>query len=119
MEPKTLPPTLRTKKRYIVYNIISEKPIEYPDFIDAIWDSCFSLFGEMGTSNMRLWNISNLYNDKEQKGVVKCEHIAVEKVRSCLASIQVIGETKAIVKVIGVTGTLKNAQQKYLKNEDI
>ena len=117
MEPKTIPPALRTKKRYIVYRIISEKPVEFKDFVEALWNSSFALFGESGTSETKMWNIANLYDDKNQSGVIKCEHISVEKMRAAISAVQVVGEIRAAVKVIGVTGTLKNAQLKYLGDD--
>ena len=112
--PKKLPPSLRTKKRYIVFEIISEHPVEYIDFVNAFWDSMLSLSGELGSSENNVWIIQNLYDKKNQRGVIRCRHDRVEYVRSSLASMQIIGESKSIVRIPGVTGTVKSARSKYL-----
>lgn len=115
MEPKTIPPTLRPKKRYIVYEIISEQKIEYNDITEAVMESALALFGDTGTAEMDLWHIKNLYSEEKQRGVIKCRHVCVEKTRLAIAAAKFAGETKAIFNIMGVTGTLKNAQAKYLQ----
>ncbi len=111
---KTLPPTLRSQKRYIVFEAISEHPIEYKDLSEAVWMSLLDFSGEIGSSEARMWMITNLYDDKAQKGVIQCGSKSVEVVRAALALIQIVSENKCIVKVLGVTGTLKSARDQYL-----
>ena len=121
-EPKPLPPALREKKRYVIFEIISEKPIEYGDFVSSVWNSMLEFLGEYGAAEAKLWLIQNLYEEKSQKGVIKCGHEYVEKVRAFLSLIQIVGETKSIVSVLGVTGTIKSIKDKYIieeKNTDI
>jgi ribonuclease P/MRP protein subunit POP5 len=112
--PKTLPPALRPNKRYVIFEIISEHPVEYSDFSSAVWASLLDFAGELGASDARIWLIANLYDDKRQRGIIKCSNISVETVRAALSLVQIISEHKCIVRVIGVTGTLKSAQDKYL-----
>ena len=113
-QPKILPPTLRSQKRYIVFEVISESKIKYGDLVSAVWNSLLSFLGEIDSSDARIWFVQNLYKEDEQKCVIKCRHDYIEQVRAVLALIQMIGETKATIKVIGVTGTIKSAKTKYL-----
>ncbi|MEM7819669.1 MAG: Rpp14/Pop5 family protein [Candidatus Aenigmatarchaeota archaeon] len=113
-EPKILPPSLRPQKRYIVFEIISEHPITYGDLINAVWNSMLSFLGELGSAEARIWFIHNLYDEKTQRGVIKCRHDSVEKIRVVLSLIQMIGETRSLIKIVGVTGTIKSAKNKYL-----
>jgi ribonuclease P/MRP protein subunit POP5 len=117
--PKLLPPTLRPTKRYVAFEIISEQPVQYKEFINAVWTSMFNLLGEMGSSEAKIWFVHNLYDEKAQKGLLKCTHDSVEKVRVVLSLIQIISEVKAIVKIMGVTGTIKSARTKYLSIKDL
>jgi len=117
--PKLLPPTLRPTKRYIAFEIVSEQPIQYNEFINAVWTSSYSFLGELGSSDAKIWFVHNLYEEKTQKGLLKCTHDAVEKVRAILSLIQVVGETKSIIKVMGVTGTIKSARKKYMAIKDL
>ena len=114
MEPKLLPPTLRTKKRYLVFEVISETPITFNDLSSALWNSMLAFLGELSASEAKLWLIPNLYDAAGQRGVVKCTHTHVEHLRVVLSLITVIGETRAVVRIVGVTGTIKSAKMKYL-----
>jgi ribonuclease P/MRP protein subunit POP5 len=116
-EPKKLPPSLRMQKRYIVFEVISESPIEYGNLLTAIWESCLNFLGEILLSKAEIWIIQNLYNEKIQKGIIRCSHEFVEEIRSALSLIYMIGETKAIVKILGVTGTINSAEVKYLQTK--
>ena len=117
--PKLLPPTMRPTKRYIAYEVISESPIQYNEFISAVWVSMFNFLGELGSSEAGVWFVHNLHDEKTQKGLLKCRHDAVEKIRTALSLIQIIGETRAIIKIMGVTGTIKSARTKYLAIKDL
>lgn len=116
--PKTLPPSMRPKKRYIIFEVISEHPIEYNDLANAVWSSLMDLEGEAGASDSRMWFISNLYDDKRQMGIVKCGNSVVEAVRAAIALVQIVSENKCIVRVLGITGTLKSASEKYFEGHN-
>ena len=115
MEPKILPASLRQPKRYVVFEIVSEHPITYQDLVNAVWSSTLSFLGEALASEARPWFIVNLYNAETQKGVLKCAHNMVEQIRAALSLIYMIGESRSIVRILGVTGTINSAQEKYLK----
>jgi ribonuclease P/MRP protein subunit POP5 len=113
-EPKILPPSLRDQKRYIIFEIISEAPVEYGNLVNAIWNSMLDYLGEAEAAEARMWLIQNLYDEKKQRGIIKCKHDYVEKMRAALSLIQIIGETRCIIKIDGVTGTIKSAKLKYM-----
>jgi len=62
----------------------------------------------------RIWVIRNLYEQNAQRGVIKCSHDRVENIRVALAAIKMVAESPALVKILGVTGTIKSARNKYL-----
>lgn len=113
-KPKILPPTLRSTKRYVVFSVISDEKISYADFSKALTGVMLSYLGELKSSEARLWLVQNLYNEERQRGVIKCDHKYVEETRVLLSLIQFAGEARVIVKVDGVTGTIKSASTKYL-----
>ncbi len=114
MEPKILPPSMRPAKRYIVYEIISDGQMLYGDFVNTVWTSSMEFLGELGSSESGIWFVHNSYDDKKQTGILKCRHNSVENVRTVLSLISLIGETRCIVKILGVTGTIKSAKTKYM-----
>ncbi len=113
-EPKMLPPSLRSHKRYIVFEVVSEQPIKYEDLVDAIWSQTMNFLGELVSAEAKMWLVQNLYDAEKQRGVIKCKHDYVEHVRAVLSLIQIVGESKSLIKILGVTGTIKSAKNKYL-----
>ena len=109
---------MRPKKRYIVFEVISEHPVKYGDLVSAFWSQMLGFFGENEASAAGIWFMQDHYSDKKQSGVVKCRHVAVEQVRLALSLIQVAGESRAIARIRGVTGTLKSAETKYLGDSE-
>jgi ribonuclease P/MRP protein subunit POP5 len=118
-QPKLLPPALRPHKRYIAYEIISEQPVQYKEFVSTVWSTALSLLGEMGSSEAKVWFIHNLYDQQTQRGLLKCTHDSVEKIRAVLSLVTVVSESKSVIKILGVTGTIKSAKSKYLSVKDL
>ena len=105
--------------RYLVFELISEEKIGYSDVVNAIWNSMLSLLGELQASDAKVWLIQNLYDENEQRGIIKCRHDFVERMRSVLSLIQLIGEKRVVINILGVTGTIKSAKNKYLTSKDL
>ena len=118
-EPKPLPPSLRSHKRYIIFEVIAENKIEYGDMVNAVWDSMLNFLGELEASKAKIWFIKNLYDENNQRGVIRCGNNYVEHIRTVLSLVHIIGEKRAIIKILGVTGTIKSARNKYLTTMDL
>ncbi len=116
--PKFLPPSLRDPKRYIIFEVIADKPVEYVDISAALWSTMLEFLGELSSSEAKVWLVRNLYDPDKQRGVIRCASHCVEYTRACLALIHVIGETNSTIKVLGVTGTIKSAKTKYFGDVD-
>lgn len=114
--PKILPPSMRPQKRYIVFEVVADGPVPYQDVMAAIWDALLSFAGEAGAAATAAWFLHNLYANG--RGVLRCNHDTVEQMRVALALVHVVGETPAIVRIVGVTGTIKSAKMKYLGQAD-
>jgi len=112
-----LPSSLRQHKRYVVFEVVSEQPVTYQDLVSAVWSSTLSFSGEVFASDMRPWFIVNLYDNEKQKGVIKCAHHTVEQMRAVLSLISVIGESRSVMRILGVTGTIKSAKAKYFDQQ--
>ncbi|MBI2084779.1 MAG: ribonuclease P protein component 2 [Candidatus Aenigmarchaeota archaeon] len=104
---KILPPTLREKHRYIKFRIISEEPVAYSDLEAALWQTLLDFYGELGTAELSLWLVKNLYDSKSQTGIIRCNNDSVSKVVAGLGLMSRLGESRLIVKVEKVSGTIK------------
>lgn len=102
------------KKRYVVFEIESQRKFRFRQVSQAILNQCLQLYGEVGSSRLNLWVLKDLFDEKNQKGVVVCSHLKVPEVRAALALIKKIGDKKVIFHTLGVTGTIKSAKNKFL-----
>ena len=108
---KPLLPTLRERKRYLAFEIISESPIgDFEAVSSSIWTSCLSFLGELecGKAGIMMMKYNN------QRGLIKVSHKYTKKVRASISLMQQIKGTDVIVRSIGLSGTIKKAEGKYL-----
>ncbi len=117
--PKILPPTLRDKKRYLAYRTVSDEKVAFPELNNAIWYSIMNFMGEKGVSEADVWIMKNTYNEEKKMGLIRCAHTAVEDVRTALALVQKIGENRLIIRVLGISGTMKAAGKKFFGEKDL
>lgn len=117
--PETLPSSLREKKRYVAFQVISEDNLEFSDVVNAFWHSLLDIFGEIQASSINFWLVKDAWNEDEQTGLIKCNHTHVSKIRLALGLLERIGDEEVSVRTIGVSGTLKSARKKLLKNKDL
>ncbi len=112
---KPLLPTLKEKKRYLAFEIISKSKIKaFSEVSRAIWASTLSYAGTKGTAKMGIWVMPELYNPEKQKGLIRVEHRNMDELKASLALINQIEQQPAIVRSIGASGILNKAQKKYV-----
>ena len=104
---------MRPPKRYMVFQVISEQPIIYTELVNTIWTTLVEFLGEMGGVEANIWFVHNTYDSKNQTGMIKCNHDNVERIRVALSLISIVSEAKCLIKILGVTGTIKSAKTKY------
>ena len=107
---KGLIPTLREKKRYVVCEVLSEKPIAGRSAAtSAILSSFLSLFGETSLAHTGLQAIPE-YNTETQRTIVRVGHTSVPAVKAAIALVKTIDHQPVIVRSVSVSGMLKKAK---------
>jgi ribonuclease P/MRP protein subunit POP5 len=110
---KPILPSLKEKKRYLVYEIISDTKINDPKVVsEAIWDSSLGFMGTDTAAKAGVWVLEDKF--KNQKGVIKVNNKYIEKLRTSLALIKTIKKKPVVVRTVGVSGILKKAENKYI-----
>lgn len=104
---KPLLPSLKEKKRYVVFEIISGTQ-KYPE--KEIKEAFRKLFGEVGLSEAGLIFLKNKWKNK--RGIIRVNHKNVDRLKASFCMVK--GMT---IKSVGVSGTLKKAQEKYLSKD--
>ena len=111
---KILPPTLREKKRYISFQIISEKGeiFTYSDLEAAIWNTMLDFLGEYGVSKTSVWLLKDCWNPRKQIGIIRCNHKSVHAVVATLGLIDRLGDNRITFKILNISGTIKSIKKK-------
>lgn len=112
---KPVRPSLREKKRYLVFEVLSRNPIENTKNLkDTIHQSCSRYLGEKGMAAAGPILLENKWNAEKQRGLLKVSRKEVENVRAALMLTTHIGKEEAIISTIGVSGIIKKAESKFL-----
>jgi len=112
---KTILPTLKEKKRYLAFEIVSDSQIKDLNAIsEQIMAKTLELIGQLGVAKAGIQVIKDTWNPEKQRGILRVSNKHVDEIRSALALIKQIDNKDVIVKSIGVSGILNKAKQKYL-----
>lgn len=112
---KPLLPSLREKKRYLVFEIISDDKITNLNSIsNAILDSCHNFLGEIGMAKAGLLILDDKYNKEKQRGIIRVNNKMVNHLKGSLCFIKQIDNKQVIIKSVGVSGILKKAKDKFI-----
>jgi len=93
----------RVKRRYILFEVISEERFKREEIVTSIWNSSLEFLGDLGASKTSLW--VHEYENKE--GIVSCNTRSVDKIIVCLSLIREIDNKNLHIRVKGVSGTIK------------
>jgi RNase P/RNase MRP subunit POP5 len=97
----------RIKRRYLALQLdvpAKELPSDR-EFMDSIWSSLTQIYGEYGASQANLVLIN--YDVENKIAVVRSNLIAVNKLRTSIATITQIGDKPLAIHVIAISGTIK------------
>ncbi|MBW3019324.1 hypothetical protein KY329_04025 [Candidatus Woesearchaeota archaeon] len=113
MTIKPILPSLKEKKRYLVFEIISKSKIKaFSAVSKAIYASAFSFAGDFGVAEMGL-QFPKFDADK-QKGILRVGADMVDELRASLALVEDIDGEPCIIDTIGVSGILNKAEKNFM-----
>ncbi len=109
---KPLRPSLREKKRYLVYEADSEEPIkDFFAFQNKVVQEINKLLGVFDASAAGVQSLKT-HKDKP-RGILRVNHKYVDKIRSCFVLISSIGGQDVRLRTVGVSGIIKKAKEQY------
>ncbi|MBN1544199.1 hypothetical protein JW898_01920 [Candidatus Woesearchaeota archaeon] len=112
---KPLLPSLRERKRYLAFEIISEQPLEDFNAVSkAIIDKALEQLGVLGCAEAGIMILPDKYNKEKQRGLMRVSNRSLDKVRGTLALIDQIDSHRVIVRSRGVSGILNKAESRYI-----
>ena len=113
---KPVLPSLREKKRYLVFEIISKEKISDSNAVSsAISHYSLQFLGQLGTAKAGIIMLNNKWDPDLQRGIIKVSHKHVDAVKAALMLADKIEGKEVIIRSIGVSGILNKAERNYLK----
>ncbi len=103
---KTLPKSLRKKKRYLSLKIDSERKNEFSEVVDIVTSALHNFSGEKGLSEVEPWLLKEKFDYTNQKFVVRVNRDFENEFRAALA----LADYEGIIYTEKVSGTLKGLQ---------
>ena len=104
-----LKPSLRQKKRYLVFELIADKKFSLSEVSEEVEKAIKEFFGQLGLSKASPLFLKEKFNQEKQKFVVKVNHKHVDELKAALTLSKSIKNTPIIIKSIITSGTLKKA----------
>ena len=99
------------RKRYILFEIISNKAFDINMAERAILDSSLKFLGEFGASEAKITFLPEFWG--ENKGVLSVNAIYVPKVKLAFALIKKISGHDVILRSIKVFGTIRKIKSEH------
>lgn len=113
---KPILPSLREKKRYLVFEVISKEKISDIGLVSNAIESISSqLLGQLGVAKAAIMVLNNKWDAEHQRGIVKVNHKHVDALKAALALANKISGIDIIFRSLGVSGILNKAESRYLK----
>ncbi|MEW5896780.1 MAG: Rpp14/Pop5 family protein [Nanoarchaeota archaeon] len=100
-------PSLKQKKRYVVFEIISKKVFSFEEIKEEVDKALLTFLGELGVAK----SSPMLIKEKSQnnKFIIKVNHKYTDELKSALILIKRIKNTPVIICSIITSGTIKKA----------
>jgi ribonuclease P/MRP protein subunit POP5 len=112
-------PTERDKKRYLVFEVISDREIAVEDAYREIRQSYLRLFGQIDLARSKMTLIKERMNSRIRKGVIRINNLFSDKLRLSLAFVVQVKEDPAIIRSAGASGILKKACEKFMQPDHV
>ena len=104
---KSLKPSMQEKKRYLMYEIISDKPVTNPK--KDIYNTLLKYLGVFGYAKAGIMFVTY----KNNKGILKVGHKHVNELKAALMMTKKINNQNVIVKSIKTSGILKKVKEAF------
>lgn len=109
---KPLLPSLKERKRYLAFEVISNKQISTFKIVSrSVWDGVLNYIGTKGSARAGAWLLHDKW--KKNKGIIRVNNKYVDDLKASLTLIKKIDNQDVIVRSLGVSGMLNKAE-KYI-----
>lgn len=112
---KPLLPSLREKKRYLAYEVMSKHKFHDAVHVSkAILDATKEFLGDLGMAKAGIIPLNDQWDENMQRGIMRVSNKHVDDLKASLIFVESMEGKEVIVKSVGASGILRKLQQKYL-----
>ncbi len=108
---KPLLPTLKERKRYILFEVNPKIEIEKEEVKKQVTKACLQFLGELGMAKTGVQFLPETYKKNKRRGIIRVGHKHVDEVKAALALITQIGGRKATFNTLKVSGVLNKLKK--------
>lgn len=109
---KPLQPTLRVKKRFLLFEIESDKKFTFTEISENIVSEILLLMGAIDFGKAGIWILRDKFDYEKQRGIIKVSTKFKDKLLGCLLLIQKIENVDIKIKIVNVSGSIKGCLDK-------
>lgn len=99
-----IPPTLREKKRYILFELNSPELLNEKEVKHAITDVLLRLFGEVGYADLNAQLME--WNPQKKQGILRCALALEHQCKAALLFVKEVAGKSATPKTLKTSGTI-------------
>ena len=115
IKQKALLPSLREKKRYVVFEVYAEQNLNFSNLKESVIDSYRNLFGELILAKTAIDFVE--FNNK--KGILKVSNKYVNNIKASFCFVRKINKGDVIIRSLGVSGILNRARLKFMSGGEL
>src|SRR3989344_3523495 len=102
-------PSLRQKKRYIVFELLAEQKFSFPVIKNEVQNALQRFLGYEGMAKASPMILAERFNEQKQRFTMKVSNMSVDQVKAALLFITSLQNTPIILRSLITSGTLKKA----------
>ena len=102
-----LKPSMREKKRYMAYEIMSKEPLAR-DIDKVLINKIKALLGVFSASKAGVMSVK--YNPDKQRGILRVDRKFVDNIRSCFVMIKNLNDKEVLIRTLRVSGMLNKVK---------
>lgn len=102
-------PTLKQKKRYVVFEVMGDKKFSFSEIKAEAEKVMKEFWGQLGLGKASPQFITEKFNPKTQRFMLKVNHKHVDELKAALTLAKSIKNTPIILKSVITSGTIKKA----------
>ncbi|MFH0874883.1 MAG: Rpp14/Pop5 family protein [archaeon] len=110
MKTKPLMPSLKEKKRYLVYEVLSDSDLSQYDIFTAIKESIDKTLGMINCAKAGCMILAETFTPKTKRGIIKVNVKHTDELRLALSLIKEINKKEVIVRSVACSGIIKKAK---------